>query len=101
MSHENVVAYELYVYDEVKGYELIGILPERRKDPKRITRESILKWGRMVLGDGADKNNIIFKQITIDNTTGRLFELVMRFDIPLSNIEGRVEKYGKEMATLS
>jgi hypothetical protein len=33
-----VVAYELLSYDEKHGYEFIGILPERRKDPKRIHR---------------------------------------------------------------
>ena len=79
MKHEDLVAYELYVYDEVKGYELIGILPERRKDAKRITKESILKWGRMVLGDDVDKNSIIFKQITMNNTTGQISEVNMPF----------------------
>ncbi len=74
-----MVAYELYVYDKLKGYELIGILPERRRDPKRITKESVLKWGRMVLGDDADKNSIIFKQITMDNTTGQISEVNMPF----------------------
>jgi len=43
-----MVTYEVYSYDKMKGYELIGILPERRKDPKRITKESVLKWGRML-----------------------------------------------------
>ena len=79
MKHENLVAYELYVYDEVKGYELIGILPERRKDVERITKESILKWGRMVLGDDVDKNSIIFKQITMNNTTGQISEVNVPF----------------------
>ncbi len=69
-----MVAYELYLYDEIKGYELIGILPERRRDPKRITKESVLKWGRMLLGDNADDNNIFFKQIKIDHITGQIFK---------------------------
>ena len=51
----------------MKGYELIGILPERRKDPKRITKESVLKWGRMLLGRSEDDKNIIFKQTIIDD----------------------------------
>jgi len=33
-----MVAYELFSYDEKDGYEFIGILPERRKDPKIIHR---------------------------------------------------------------
>ncbi len=69
-----MVAYELYLYDEISGYELIGILPERRKDPKRITKESVLKWGRMLLSDRGDAKNIFFKQIKIDHITGQAFE---------------------------
>ena len=64
-----MVAYELYFYDKIRGYELIGILPERRKDPKRITEESVLKWGRMVLGGTAGDKNIIFKSIVTDDIT--------------------------------
>ena len=62
-----MVTYEVYSYDKMKGYELIGILPERRKDPKRITKESVLKWGRMLLGRSEDDKNIIFKQAIIDD----------------------------------
>jgi hypothetical protein len=75
-----MVAYELYLHDGIKGYELIGILPERRKDPNRITKESVLKWGRMVLGNGANKKNIIIKQMRVDDTTGQIFEVNMHFD---------------------
>ena len=75
-----MVAYELYLHDEMKEDDLIGILPERRKDPNRITKESVLKWGRMVLGDGANIKNIIIKQMSIDDTTGRILEANMHFD---------------------
>ncbi len=75
-----MVAYELYLHDGIKGYELIGILPERRKDPNRITKESVLRWGRMVLGNGANKKNIIINQMRIDDTTGQIFEVNMHFD---------------------
>jgi len=71
----DMVAYELYLYDKIKGYELIGILPERRKDPKRITKESVLKWGRTVLGDSGDNKNIIFKQMVIDDITHQVFDV--------------------------
>jgi hypothetical protein len=75
-----MVAYELYLFDELKGYELIGILPERRRDPKRITKESVLKWGRMLIGDSADEKNIFFKQIKIDHMTGQISEGDKVFD---------------------
>jgi hypothetical protein len=67
-----MVAYELYLYDEAKGYKLIGILPERRKDPKRITKESVLKWGRMLLGESADDKNILFERVDIDHMAGHI-----------------------------
>jgi hypothetical protein len=60
-----MVAYEFYVYDEKGKWDSIGILPERRKDPLRITQESIIKWGKMLVFDNADVNNIYFVQIEI------------------------------------
>ncbi len=54
---------------------MIGILPERRKDPKRITKESVLKWGRMILGESADNKNIIIRQMAIDEITHQVLEV--------------------------
>jgi hypothetical protein len=47
-----MIAYEFYLPDGNERLEgkLIGILPERRHDPKRITSESIMGWGKKVLG---------------------------------------------------
>lgn len=70
-----MVAYELYLYDKRKGDQLIGILPERRKDPKRITKESVLKWGRMILGESTENKNIIIKQMAIDEITHQVLEV--------------------------
>ena len=53
-----MVTYEFYVVDGCKEPDLIGILPERRKQPTRITHESILKWGRLAAGDYIDPNTI-------------------------------------------
>jgi len=41
-----MVGYELYCWRDPKGYELIGVLPERRNDSQRITKESVLNWGQ-------------------------------------------------------
>jgi len=68
-----MIAYELYRFDETTGYELIGTLPERRKNPERITRESIIKWGRIVLGDKEERESIFIKQVTLDKSTGRIY----------------------------
>jgi hypothetical protein len=72
-------AYELFSYDEENGYEFIGILPERRKNPERITKESVLNWGRMILGDNADGKKIFFKSVRIDDIIGKTFKVNLSF----------------------
>ncbi|MGD0918481.1 MAG: hypothetical protein ABSB22_18685 [Thermodesulfobacteriota bacterium] len=58
-----MVAYEFYWRDETRNQHFIGILPERRKNPERITEESILNWGWKVIGDNPVVNNIYFVQV--------------------------------------
>ena len=65
-----MVAYEFYCRNAIKGSELIGILPERRRDPRRISETSIMNWGKMILGKQADENDIYFIKVTIDKTSG-------------------------------
>ena len=75
-----MVAYELFLFDERTGYDFIGILPERRKNPKRITKESVLNWGKMILGSSADGKKIFFKSVTIDDITGKTLEANLPFN---------------------
>jgi hypothetical protein len=70
----DMVAYELFCFDEKSGYEIIGILPERRKDPKRITNESVLNWGRMVLGTRSEGKKILFNRVAMEDVTGRTLD---------------------------
>ncbi len=67
-----MVAYELYWVDPKKGYQMIGVLPERRKNPMRITKASVINWGKMLLGDDVDSKNIFFKQVTIETLADRI-----------------------------
>ena len=60
-----MTAYELFWLDERGEYHLIGLLPEKRKDPSRITRESILNWGGTLLGNTLNMNNLFFIQIDL------------------------------------
>lgn len=76
-----MVAYELYSFDEKNGVEFIGVLPERRRDPERITKESIVNWGKMILGNQADGKKIFFKRITLDDMLGG----ALGINISLSN----------------
>jgi len=65
-----MVIYEFYWRDPIKGYEMIGMLPERRRDQRRITHQSVMNWGRKIIGENADFNDLFFIQITLDKTTG-------------------------------
>jgi hypothetical protein len=60
-----MLAYEFYSRDEIGRDNLIGILPERRRNPDRITQESIMNWGRFVLGNNVEVRDISFIQIEI------------------------------------
>ena len=62
-----MLVYELYTFDPINGYELTGVLPERRKNPKRMTEDSVLGWGRILLGGNANNKSIYFKKVTLDN----------------------------------
>jgi hypothetical protein len=39
---------------------LIAVLPERRRNPERITDDSILNWAREVIGKGCHEQSIYF-----------------------------------------
>ncbi len=58
-----MIAYEFYWGDEEEGIHLIGILPERRKNPERVNQESIMKWGRKILGNSTDISDFYFVQV--------------------------------------
>jgi hypothetical protein len=58
-----MILYELYWRDETGKDYFIGTLPERRKDPKRITKESVLNWGKDFIGDSADTKGIYFNRV--------------------------------------
>jgi len=66
-----MLAYELYTFNKKKGYELIGVLPERRKNPTRMTEDSVMSWGTTLLGDNVDSKNMFFKRVILDNN-GRI-----------------------------
>lgn len=60
-----MIAYEFYLADEKDEFHLLGVLPERRKDPIRITRESILNWGKLIIGEEVDLSGFYFIQIEV------------------------------------
>ena len=69
-----MVAYEIYqIYkkEPITRYEFIGVLPERRKNPARITEESIINWGRKFFGGSLDITRIFIIQLEIDRKLGK------------------------------
>ena len=38
----------------------------------RVTKDSVMNWGRTLLGDNVDSKNIFFKRVAIDNLSGRI-----------------------------
>ncbi len=61
-----MVAYEFYWRDEIGDAHLVGILPERRKDPDRISDESIMNWVNKIIGDTLRANDIFFSKVNIN-----------------------------------
>jgi hypothetical protein len=72
VEDDRMVAYEYYLHDGIKGFELIGVLPERRKDSKRVTEKSILGFGKKFWGDNVDNGNILFIRVAVDKATGEI-----------------------------
>ncbi len=87
-----MMAYEFYWRDEVKGYELLGVLPERRKDPARITEKSVLRWVDKVFGDKFSTKDIYFNQVTINENTGMIFRPTPASSEDIAELLGEVQK---------
>lgn len=67
-----MIAYEFYWRDPIRGYQSIGVQPERRKNPGRITPESVLNLAKALTGDNVDIKDIFFIRITKDENTGEI-----------------------------
>ncbi len=67
-----MVAYAFYMFEEIEKVRFIGVLPERRKSPERITQESISNFVRTGLGDESGIDNLFFVEITLDERTGEI-----------------------------
>jgi hypothetical protein len=72
MKQEKINAYEFYFRHPSKGHQWIGILPERRRNSKRIRTETVRKWGRRLIGKVVDPSELFFIQVTFDRATGRI-----------------------------
>ena len=82
-----MVAYEFYWLDPAGAYQVIGVLPERRKDSERVTQESIMNWGIIFFAKDLMIKDIFFIQVTIDDHTGRISR-----PVPFSVIQKEIPK---------
>ena len=57
-----MVAYEFYrrVSNREEEDRLVGVLPERRKDPDRITHQSIMNWVKSLVPPDEILNDRIY-----------------------------------------
>jgi hypothetical protein len=60
-----MIAYEFYYSDGEGKFHLIGILPERRQSPRRITQGSVMDWGRELIGNNSRINQLYFIQVEV------------------------------------
>jgi hypothetical protein len=72
-------AYEFYWLDPIKGHELVGVLPERRKNPERITQKSVMGWVEKFFGNKLSTKDIYFIRVTINEYTGNIFRRTPSF----------------------
>ena len=66
-----MVVYKFYLRDPIKGDIFLGSLPERRKNPQRITDESIINWGRTYFGKNGKGGDIFFTKTVVEESEKR------------------------------
>lgn len=60
-----MVVYEVYCREKGGNERFIGVLPERRKNLKRMTKNSVLNWGRRLVDNNSGVNNIYFVKVNV------------------------------------
>jgi hypothetical protein len=66
-----MIVHKFYLRDPIKGEIFVGALPERRKNPQRITDESIINWGRKTFGKNSQDEDIFFIKTVMEESQKR------------------------------
>ena len=70
-----MIIYKFYLRDAMKGDIFLGALPERRKNPQRVseesTEESVINWGRTYFGKNAKDEDIYFIKTVLEEREKR------------------------------
>jgi len=64
-NNGEITAYEFYRRIRNGEDRFIGTLPERRKDPERITYASIMNWAKILVPEDVLNDRIYFVRIEI------------------------------------
>ena len=94
-----MIAYEYYWRNDMRRYELLGVLPERRKDIDRVTTKSIIGFGKKFWGDNVDMDNILFIRISIDEMTGEISRPKPLLGFDFEDAESKKERQGARIGT--
>ncbi len=66
-----MTTYSFYWLEEIDKVHFVGLLSERRKNPERITQQSISNFARTVVGNEMDVRSLFFLEMTLDESTGQ------------------------------
>ena len=67
-------AYKFYLRDAMKNcLDQVGVLPERRMNPERITDGSIINWGRKYFGKNAKDEDVFFIESVLEDSEKEFF----------------------------
>ena len=70
-----MVVYKFYLRDVIKGDIFLDALPERRRNPQRMTEEctevSVINWGRQYFGKNAKDEDIYFIKTVLEEREKR------------------------------
>jgi hypothetical protein len=78
-----MIGYAFYWRDKKGENHLLGILPERRKNPERITQESVMNWGKQLV----EFKDIFSIQVEIDEAQVKSWGL-----LPLSELKKKFKE---------
>jgi hypothetical protein len=83
------VAYQLYMWDAIKGFELVGGLPERRRNQERITDESIINWARVKFDRNVKAEDIFLVKVDLEEGEKGRFGFILNYSLCLLSIHNR------------
>ncbi len=83
------MAYQLYLWNAVKGFELVGVFPERRRNQERITDQSIANWAKVKFGKDMKAEDIFLVKVELEEGKKGAFRIILNYSSCLPSIHDR------------